>query len=175
MLKSSRCSASGRVFTPLVTGLSIPCSLSLSVTERASELYDRVGGGGYIVKLARWRPSPRESPPTPTKSRVEGEMVRCHCTALGEGHYSEQGEPVTSTPTPGIDPTPSDIGSQCSLLLLPLGFVHMRTCIPDFFISSVPLLTTGWTQCLNHVTLIFLLPPSRKRNLIRYVERNLVI
>lgn len=34
---------------------------------------------------------------------------RCHCTALGEGHYSEQGEPVTSAPTPGIDPTPSTL------------------------------------------------------------------
>lgn len=143
------------VFTPLVTGLSSPCSLSLSVTERASELYDRVGGGGYIVKRARSRPFPRESPPTPLKSRVEGVMERCHCTALGEGHYSEQGEPVTSAPTPGIDPTPSDIGEQCSLLLLPLGSVHTRTCIPDFFVHSVPSSRTGWTQCLNHVTLYF--------------------
>lgn len=37
---------------------------------------------------------------------VEGWGGRCHCTALGEGHYSEQGEPVTSAPTPGIDPYP---------------------------------------------------------------------
>lgn len=41
---------------------------------------------------------------------------RCHCTALGEGHYSEQGEPVTSAPTPGIDPyvpPPPPAGLPC--------------------------------------------------------------
>lgn len=40
------------------------------------------------------------------------ERCRCHCTALGEGHYSEQGEPVTSAPTPAIDPTP--VGRGCN-------------------------------------------------------------
>lgn len=43
--------------------------------------------------------------PPPRFSR-KGAICRCHCSALGEGHYSEQGEPVTSAPTPAIDPTP---------------------------------------------------------------------
>lgn len=52
------------------------------------------------------------TPSSPWRRRENGGQRRvgwggrCHCTALGEGHYSEQGEPVTSAPTPGIDPYP---------------------------------------------------------------------
>lgn len=59
-------------------------------------------GGKTTVRVAKRKRSGRGA--------EEGEgkgWRRCHCTALGEGHYSEQGEPVTSAPTPGIDPTPS--------------------------------------------------------------------
>lgn len=62
-------------------------------------------------------PSTKPPPRLPRKSAVR----RCHCTALGEGHYSEQGEPVTSAPTPAIDPTPvGRMGVQCTRCALPL-------------------------------------------------------
>lgn len=58
--------------------------------------------------------APRGTPPRQPPPRLprKGAACRCHCTALGEGHYSEQGEPVTSAPTPAIDPTP--VGRGCN-------------------------------------------------------------
>lgn len=48
----------------------------------------------------------------PSRFSRKGAVCRCHCSALGEGHYSEQGEPVTSAPTPAIDPTLASSGGQ---------------------------------------------------------------
>lgn len=104
----------------------------------------------------------------PTKSRIVGVMVRCHCTALGEGHYSEQGEPVTSAPTPGIDPTPSDIGAQCSVRspfitsrLCPHAHVHLRLlCVQRSFthdrMDPMPKSCDTFSSCLLHASIIWL-------------------
>lgn len=79
---------------------------------------------------------------------------RCHCTALGEGHYSEQGEPVTSAPTPGIDPyapplpprrsAVSDTGVQCTVRFSTFIIRCARTpaegtrrCYPSWFGGGV--------------------------------------
>lgn len=57
---------------------------------------------------------------TPARFSRKGAVCRCHCSALGEGHYSEQGEPVTSAPTPAIDPTTvGRTGVQCTRRALP--------------------------------------------------------
>lgn len=69
---------------------------------------------GVVAFEKRSYIAPRGTPlrqPPPRLPR-KGAACRCHCTALGEGHYSEQGEPVTSAPTPAIDPTPSDGGAM---------------------------------------------------------------
>lgn len=71
--------------------------------------------GVVVVAFERWRShiAPREALLRDNHPRdFSQERCRCHCTALGEGHYSEQGEPVTSAPTPAIDPTP--VGRGCN-------------------------------------------------------------
>jgi len=65
----------------------------------------RIRGGDRIAPM-------RYPSTTPPRFPRKGAVCRCHCSALGEGHYSEQGEPVTSAPTPAIDPTPSDGGAM---------------------------------------------------------------